>query len=77
MIGPGTGCSPFRSYIQDQVHGEESDSSAAAEKELCLFFGCRSSQSDFFFADEWLPLHQRGALRHLFCAFSRDQPDKV
>lgn len=71
MIGPGTGCSPFRSYIQEQVH------LGVHQRELCLFFGCRSSKADFFFADEWLPLNANGSLRHLFCAFSRDQPDKM
>lgn len=71
MIGPGTGCSPFRSYIN-----EERWSSATDERELVLFFGCRSRTRDFFFSDEWLRLEEQGRLR-LFCAFSRDQPDKV
>lgn len=69
MIGPGTGCAPFRSYIGDQMLDGEC-------AELCLFFGCRSQSKDFFFAQEWLPLKERGSLQ-LFCAFSRDQPDKV
>lgn len=71
MIGPGTGCSPFRAYIDDQRF-----SSPPIERPLCLFFGCRSSRADFFFADEWLPLAKDGRLS-LFTAFSRDQPDKM
>ena len=41
-----------------------------------LFFGCRSSRADFFFAEEWLPLENEGFLQ-LFTAFSRDQEHKV
>ena len=67
MIGPGTGCSPFRSYIDDQKD---------TDRQLCLFFGCRSSSGDFFFRDVWLNLQEQGRLQ-LFCAFSRDQPDKM
>ena len=71
MIGPGTGCSPFRSYINEQRFNANPD-----ERELYLFFGCRSRTNDFFFSDEWLSLEKEGRL-HLFCAFSRDQPDKM
>lgn len=69
MIGPGTGCAPFRAYIDEQRV-------ANVERPLCLFFGCRSSRADFFFADEWLPLEREGRLS-LFTAFSRDQPEKM
>ena len=67
MVGPGTGCSPFRSYIDDQKD---------TDRELCLFFGCRSSSGDFFFRDEWFRLREQGRLQ-LFTAFSRDQQDKM
>lgn len=73
MVGPGTGCSPFRSYINDQrlsLHPADN------ERELYLFFGCRNQTHDFFFSEEWLALEKQGRL-HLSCAFSRDQPDKI
>ena len=41
-----------------------------------LFFGCRSQQADFFFAQEWQPLVMERKLE-LFTAFSRDQDQKV
>ena len=41
-----------------------------------MFFGCRSSCADFFFASEWLALDSEGSLQ-LFTAFSRDQEHKV
>jgi len=69
MVGPGTGCSPFRSYIDDERKTDPG-------RTLCLFFGCRSKSADFFFAEDWLPLQQQGRL-NLFCAFSRDQPEKI
>jgi sulfite reductase alpha subunit-like flavoprotein len=71
MIGPGTGCSPFRSYINDQRC-----QTTGSERDLYLYFGCRNRSHDFFFSDEWLSLEQKGRL-HLSCAFSRDQPDKM
>ena len=37
-----------------------------------LFFGCRNSDKDFFFREEWQPLVKNGSLQ-LFTAFSRDQ----
>ena len=37
-----------------------------------LFFGCRNSNKDFFFREQWCPLVENGSLK-LFTAFSRDQ----
>ncbi|KAK2553222.1 NADPH-dependent diflavin oxidoreductase 1 [Acropora cervicornis] len=41
-----------------------------------LFFGCRNSNKDFFFREEWQTLTENGSLQ-LFTAFSRDQEEKV
>lgn len=73
MVGPGTGCSPFRSFIDEE---RNSWACGGVRRHLSLFFGCRSKSKDFFFAHEWLPLQQQEQL-NLFCAFSRDQPDKI
>lgn len=64
MVGPGTGCAPFRSLIQDR---------ADTSQPLLLFFGCRSYKHDFFFRSEWESITNL----HVVCAFSRDQPNKV
>ena len=69
MIGPGTGCAPFRAYIQERV-------SSGAGKGLVMVFGCRNKTKDYFFKDEWERLAKEDKLE-LYCAFSRDQEDKV
>lgn len=74
MVGPGTGCSPFRSFIDEELNS--TTSSTEKPRDLTLFFGCRSSTKDFFFDAEWAEYVERGRLR-LFTAFSRDSPDKV
>ncbi|ESO08448.1 hypothetical protein HELRODRAFT_74964, partial [Helobdella robusta] len=68
MIGPGTGCSIFRSYIGERVAEHVMDN--------YLFFGCRYKKRDYLFKDEWEKLVKDKCL-HLFLAFSRDQADKV
>ncbi|OWF37436.1 NADPH-dependent diflavin oxidoreductase 1-like [Mizuhopecten yessoensis] len=68
MVGPGTGCAPFRSFIQ-----ERSSKQIAGN---ILYFGCRNQEKDFFCADEWTSLVERGLLT-LYTAFSRDQEDKI
>ncbi|CAH3041690.1 unnamed protein product [Porites lobata] len=68
MIGPGTGCAPFRGFIEERV----SQSAGCC----VLFFGCRNSKKDFFFKEEWQQLVENGKLQ-LFTAFSRDQEDKI
>ncbi|MCL4145024.1 UNVERIFIED_CONTAM: hypothetical protein GTU68_001850, partial [Idotea baltica] len=69
MIGPGTGCAPFRSYIQERIAN-------ANYEDLVFIFGCRGKEKDFFFKDEWEQQSKEGKLQ-LFCAFSRDQEDKI
>jgi sulfite reductase alpha subunit-like flavoprotein len=68
MVGPGTGCAPFRAFIEERI--------AAGSLETLLFFGCRSEKGDYFFSKEWIPLVSAGKLV-LFTAFSRDQEHKV
>ncbi|KAK6621939.1 hypothetical protein RUM44_001746 [Polyplax serrata] len=71
MVGPGTGVAPFRSYIN-----ELAAIGKASNKFLMLFFGCRHQNSDFHCREEWDRLRDENLL-HMYCAFSRDQPDKV
>ncbi|XP_069940064.1 NADPH-dependent diflavin oxidoreductase 1 isoform X1 [Cherax quadricarinatus] len=69
MIGPGTGCAPFRAYIQERV-------ASGHHQSLVLIFGCRNKNKDFFFKKEWEMLVEEKKLK-LYCAFSRDQEEKV
>lgn len=69
MIGPGTGCAPFRAYIQERV-------ASGQHENVVMVFGCRNCDKDFFFKEEWEALVAEKKLI-LHCAFSRDQDDKV
>lgn len=71
MVGPGTGVAPFRSFIC-----ERDFEGTASSKILHLYFGCRNKKGDFHFSDDWLTLKEKGKLS-LYCAFSRDQEEKV
>ncbi|XP_064465574.1 NADPH-dependent diflavin oxidoreductase 1-like [Ornithodoros turicata] len=68
MVGPGTGCAPFRGIIQDRC--------IRNIPENILFYGSRNKAGDFFFQEEWNKLVERGQL-DLVTAFSRDQDHKI
>ncbi|KAJ1285261.1 hypothetical protein BS78_03G266700 [Paspalum vaginatum] len=79
LIGPGTGCAPFRAFVEERA------AQAAAEPTapVMFFFGCRNQDNDFLYKDFWLTHAQdEGMLSSkkgggLFVAFSRDQPQKI
>ncbi|GAA5935527.1 hypothetical protein JCM1841_003704 [Sporobolomyces salmonicolor] len=68
MVGPGTGVAPFRALMEERVR--------VGAHENLLFFGCRSTEKDFYFRDEWERYVERGELE-LRVAASRDQEDKI
>lgn len=59
MIGPGTGVAPFRSFVQERVASaqkavEKNGADALADwSNIWLFYGCRKSNEDFLYRDEW------------------------
>lgn len=65
MVGPGTGLAIFRGMIQENE-----------TREMVLFFGCRNEEKDFHCGNELRTFEGDGKLK-LFCAFSRDQNDKM
>ncbi|XP_031786787.1 NADPH-dependent diflavin oxidoreductase 1 isoform X8 [Nasonia vitripennis] len=70
LVGPGTGIAPFRSLLLDKA-AKDGDLSS------CLvFFGCRNEKKDYHCEDDFRLLTAKYGLK-LFCAFSRDQPDKI
>ncbi|KAI4382278.1 hypothetical protein MLD38_008259 [Melastoma candidum] len=79
LVGPGTGCAPFRGFIEERALQSQSTSTAP----VMFFFGCRNEENDFLYKDFWLS-HAKsdGVLSEskgggFFVAFSRDQPRKV
>ncbi|CAI7570542.1 unnamed protein product [Penicillium bialowiezense] len=75
MVGPGTGVAPFRGFIQ-----ERAALAAKGEKvgTTLLFFGCRKSDEDFIYQDEFKTWQaQMGDSLKIVTAFSREGSEKV
>jgi len=59
MIGPGTGVAPFRGFVQERIalarrSIEKNGANALADwGTLSLFYGCRRSNEDYLYKDEW------------------------
>ncbi len=70
MIGPGTGIAPFRSFLHERR-------ALAATGRNWLFFGERSSTTDFLYREELEAMSNDGHLTRLDTAFSRDQEHKI
>ena len=70
LIGPGTGVAPFRSLLLEKASKNENLSNCV------LFFGCRYQEKDYHCRKDFEMLSQKYDLK-LFCAFSRDQDNKV
>jgi sulfite reductase (NADPH) flavoprotein alpha-component len=70
MIGPGTGIAPFRGFLHERR-------AIGATGKNWLFFGERSSATDFFYRDELQSMHNDKFLTRLDLAFSRDQERKI
>ncbi|KAJ3771639.1 cytochrome P450 oxidoreductase [Lentinula raphanica] len=83
MVGPGTGVAPFRGFVQERValarrSIEKNGPDALADwGRITLFYGCRKSNEDFLYKDEW-PSYT-SELKGKFVmhtAFSREPPYK-
>jgi sulfite reductase (NADPH) flavoprotein alpha-component len=70
MIGPGTGITPFRSFIAER------EATGAAGKNW-LFFGEQHFVSDFLYQSEIQNWFETGLLTKVSTAFSRDQQEKI
>lgn len=70
MIGPGTGIAPFRGFLHERRALGHKGSN-------WLFFGERSSATDFLYREELEGMQKDGHLTRLDTAFSRDQGEKI
>ena len=70
MIGPGTGIAPFVSFLQERE-------STQSKGDNWLFFGDQKSETDFLYKDSLQDYADRGILKRLDTAFSRDQEHKI
>ncbi|KAK1555172.1 hypothetical protein Q3G72_022920 [Acer saccharum] len=79
LVGPGTGCAPFRGFVEERAIQSLSGPTAP----VIFFFGCRNEESDYLYKELWLHHSQNeGVLSEakgggFYVAFSRDQPQKV
>lgn len=67
LIGPGTGVAPLRSLVHQRLAWARE---GVEQGNVLLFFGCRSTETDFFFKDEWEEIAEGGRMEVL-PAFSR------
>jgi len=70
MVGPGTGIAPFVSFLQERELTE-------SKGDNWLFFGDQKSETDFLYQDMLQDYADRGVLKRLDTAFSRDQDHKI
>lgn len=75
MIGPGTGVSPFRGFLQQRKHMLEQQHNAE-RAECWLFFGCRDMTKDYLYGEELESFVADGTLDKLVVAESRKTPNK-
>ncbi|KKL55187.1 hypothetical protein LCGC14_2257930, partial [marine sediment metagenome] len=69
MIASGCGLAPFRAFLEERFMTKATGNN-------WLFFGERSSKTDFYFENFFKDLEEKNLLR-LTTAFSRDQEDKI
>jgi cytochrome P450/NADPH-cytochrome P450 reductase len=68
MIGAGTGLAPFRGFLQERAAQQASGASVATS---LLFFGCRTSEDDYLYADELRRYEADGVVK-VDAVFSRE-----
>eukprot|EP00890_Picochlorum_soloecismus_P000985 jgi/Picsp_1/1888/NSC_05354-R1_protein len=72
LIGPGTGVSPFRGFLQDRQVRLENHAGKVGD--CWLFFGCRDAAKDFLYAKDLNSFKSNGTLSELLIAESRKDP---
>jgi len=73
MVGPGTGCAPFRAILQ----ARRAQRQRTPVGESLLFVGFRNRAADFLYGADFEQFAADGTLSALHVAFSRDTESKV
>ncbi|GEQ66534.1 hypothetical protein JCM33374_g197 [Metschnikowia sp. JCM 33374] len=77
LVGPGTGIAPMRAFIRDRIALSKTADNVKLGKTI-LFYGCRRSDEDFLYRDEWPEYSQvLGDSFEMEIAFSREGDKKV
>ena len=81
LIAAGSGIAPFVGFMQER---ESQLTAGVAVGPTIMFFGCRSPDVDYLYAEEWVRLEQLESNRKdsqrffsIYTAFSRSGPSKV
>ncbi|KAM1409041.1 hypothetical protein ACFX2I_009484 [Malus domestica] len=75
LIGPGTGCAPFRGFVEERAIQSLNSTRTAP---VMFFLGCRNKDKDFLYKDFWLSHSENGGILSeakgggFYVAFSRD-----
>ena len=71
-ISAGAGIAPFKGFQDEKIYDIDNieDSNFG---QLTFAFGCKGSQRDYLYKSELIDAKNRGCLKHLVTAFSRDQ----
>ncbi|KAB2630808.1 NADPH-dependent diflavin oxidoreductase 1-like [Pyrus ussuriensis x Pyrus communis] len=76
LIGPGTGCAPFRGFVEERAIQSLNSTRTAP---VMFFLGCRNKDKDFLYKDFWLSHSENGGILSeakgggFYVAFSRDE----
>ncbi|KAK3274860.1 hypothetical protein CYMTET_16978 [Cymbomonas tetramitiformis] len=76
MVGPGTGVTPFRGFLQKR-RAMLAASPPATAGAAWLFFGCRRAEEDYLYKEDLEEFAKDGTLTKLHVAFSREKAEKV
>lgn len=71
MIATGTGIAPFISFLQEMEYRNE------PPYETCLIFGTKNKAYDYIYENDLKTFVEKKYLKQLYCAFSRDQEEKI
>lgn len=82
LVGPGTGVAPMRAFVEERIRMGAAKGTSSAQvfligsspgcfADTAIYFGCRSREQDFYYADEWDEMRRAGVTVRI--AFSRDQ----